>query len=262
MEQAYAELASTDSEGVMVFDDTPQPETFTAWIARRSRLEPDIAVKYLELRRMRRLAGALLVGMTLAFVIATFARSLAGVRLSARLCGKTDGGGLRGLVCGRGAVSPPVRPANFAHGARAAQQGAHRRGARPLHIEQFLEPRGARAPPRRHQFCGVSRTLALRLRECAKNCGTGEPFLPEAFDALPKEGMADAFARAVLSALYAVPASPVASQLLSLLWARGETQALLDHLIEHAELLLARNKDVLRAKVTQKSSRLIPKSVN
>ena len=100
----------------------------------------------------------------------------AGVRLSARLCGSLDGGGLRGLVCGRGAVSPPVRPADSAHGARAAQQGAHRRGARPLHIEQFLEPRGARAPPRRHQFCGVLRTLALRLRECAKNCGTGEPF--------------------------------------------------------------------------------------
>ena len=75
MEQAYAELASTDSEGVMVFDDTPQPESFTAWIARRSRLEPDIAAKYAELRRMRRLAGGLLVGMTLAFVIATLGRS-------------------------------------------------------------------------------------------------------------------------------------------------------------------------------------------
>ena len=87
-------------------------------------------------------------------------------------------------------------------------------------------------------------------------------FLPEAFDALPKEGMADGFARLVLSALRALPAAPVASQLLGLLWARGETQALLDHGVEYAQSLLARNKEVLRAKVTQKSSRFIPKWVD
>ena len=74
VERAFDEFASTGSEGGMVFDDTPQPQTFKSWIARRSRIEPEVAAKYAELRRMRRLAGGLLVGMTLAFVVATLGR--------------------------------------------------------------------------------------------------------------------------------------------------------------------------------------------
>src|SRR6185312_13490843 len=59
-----------------------------------------------------------------------------------------------------------------------------------------------------------------------------------------------------------VPAAPVASKLLAILWAQGEAQALLAQAIEQSEGWLTGNKDVFIDKVSQRSSRWIPKWID
>lgn len=87
-------------------------------------------------------------------------------------------------------------------------------------------------------------------------------FLSTAIGALPREPLVDWLTTAALRGIDAVPAAPLASRLLALLWARGETQALLDSAIAYAEASLIRHKDFIRASVAQKSSRFIPKWVD
>jgi len=87
-------------------------------------------------------------------------------------------------------------------------------------------------------------------------------FLSTAIGALPREPLVDWLTTAALRGIDAVPAAPLASRLLALLWARGETKALLDSAIAYAEASLIRHKDFIRASVAQKSSRFIPKWVD
>ena len=86
--------------------------------------------------------------------------------------------------------------------------------------------------------------------------------LPTALGALPREALVGWLSAAALRGIAAVPAAPLASRLLALLWARGETQALLDRAIEYAEAALIRHKDFIRDTVAQRSSRFIPKWVD
>ena len=60
----------------------------------------------------------------------------------------------------------------------------------------------------------------------------------------------------------AIPAAPVASKLLAIVWAQGEAQALLAQAIEQSEAWLAGNKDVLTEKISERSSRWIPKWID
>jgi len=87
-------------------------------------------------------------------------------------------------------------------------------------------------------------------------------FLPTALGALPREELVEWITTAALRGIEAVPAAPLASRILAVLWARGETQALLDSAIAYAEASLIRHKDFIRATVAQKSSRFIPKWVD
>jgi uncharacterized membrane-anchored protein YjiN (DUF445 family) len=87
-------------------------------------------------------------------------------------------------------------------------------------------------------------------------------FLPEALRALPRDQFVDWLAGATLRGLEALPAAPLASKLLAILWAQGETQALLNRALELAETSLLSHKDFIRAKVTQNSSRFIPRWVD
>jgi uncharacterized membrane-anchored protein YjiN (DUF445 family) len=87
-------------------------------------------------------------------------------------------------------------------------------------------------------------------------------FLPSALGAMPREAIVDWLGSAVLRGIEAVPAAPLASRILSLFWARGETQALLESAIQFAEASLIRNKDFIREAVAKKSSRFIPKWVD
>jgi uncharacterized membrane-anchored protein YjiN (DUF445 family) len=86
--------------------------------------------------------------------------------------------------------------------------------------------------------------------------------LPQILRAMPRDEVNDLLARAARSGIAAVPAAPLASKMLSVLWAQGETQALFERAITIAARVLTDNRDRIKVTVTQKSSRFIPKWVD
>ena len=83
--------------------------------------------------------------------------------------------------------------------------------------------------------------------------------VPEVIRALPREPMADALGRSIVAGLKAVPAGPVAGNLLAVVWAQGQTQKVLERAIAYAETALIANKDFIRARVEANSSRWVPR---
>jgi uncharacterized membrane-anchored protein YjiN (DUF445 family) len=83
--------------------------------------------------------------------------------------------------------------------------------------------------------------------------------VPEVVRALPRELMSDALGRSIVAGIRAVPAAPVAGNLLAIVWAQGQTQKVLERAIAYAETALVANKDFIRAKVEASSSRWIPR---
>jgi uncharacterized membrane-anchored protein YjiN (DUF445 family) len=86
--------------------------------------------------------------------------------------------------------------------------------------------------------------------------------LRQAIGALPREDLNAFLSGAVLGGIESVPASPFASRILSLLWAHGEMQAVAEKLLDYANTALANNREALRAKVSKRTSRLIPKWID
>jgi len=86
--------------------------------------------------------------------------------------------------------------------------------------------------------------------------------LPRIAEALPLPRIGESIGTIAQQAGQAIPAAPVASKLLAILWAQGEAQALLAQAIEQSEAWLASNKDVLTDKVSERSSRWIPKWID
>jgi uncharacterized membrane-anchored protein YjiN (DUF445 family) len=86
--------------------------------------------------------------------------------------------------------------------------------------------------------------------------------LPQIVRALPRDEINAFLARAARSGIEAIPAAPLASKVLSVLWAQGETQALVERAITIAARMLTDNRDRIKVTVTQKSSRFIPKWVD
>ena len=82
--------------------------------------------------------------------------------------------------------------------------------------------------------------------------------LPQILRAMPRDELNAFLARAARSGIEAVPAAPLASKILSVLWAQGETQALVERAIDLAARALTDNRDRIKVTVTQKSSRFIP----
>jgi uncharacterized membrane-anchored protein YjiN (DUF445 family) len=79
---------------------------------------------------------------------------------------------------------------------------------------------------------------------------------------MPRDDVNAFLTRAARYGVEAVPVSPLASRVLSLLWAQGEMQTLVEHAIAYASTALARNREAIRQKVSQRSSRLIPKWID
>ncbi len=86
--------------------------------------------------------------------------------------------------------------------------------------------------------------------------------LPNVAKSLMGPELGDFVGRAARRGAEAIPAAPLASKALSVLWAQGQTQALLDQAIDFAEASLVRHKDLVTKKVSEQSSRLIPKWVD
>ena len=86
--------------------------------------------------------------------------------------------------------------------------------------------------------------------------------LPQIARSLPLPRIGELIGTIAQQAAQAIPAAPVASKLLAIVWAQGEAQALLAQAIEQSEAWLAGNKDVLTDKVSERSSRWIPKWID
>jgi uncharacterized membrane-anchored protein YjiN (DUF445 family) len=79
---------------------------------------------------------------------------------------------------------------------------------------------------------------------------------------MPRDDVNAFLTRAARYGLEAVPASPLASRILSLLWAHGEMQTLIEHAIAFASEALVKNRENIKLKVSQRTSRLIPKWID
>jgi uncharacterized membrane-anchored protein YjiN (DUF445 family) len=126
----------------------------------------------------------------------------------------------------------------------------------------FLAPRIAMARLASVDAVG----LAARWLEDERNAqaiaaGAGR-LAQYALDLLPRAALAEWIGMATRRGIDAVPAAPLASRGLSILWAQGSGQALLDQGLDFAEATLARNKATIVRYVSQRTSRFIPKWVD
>jgi uncharacterized membrane-anchored protein YjiN (DUF445 family) len=126
----------------------------------------------------------------------------------------------------------------------------------------FLSPLVLKAKLREIDTAGwIARWLSERenARRIARRVAMA---LPQTLRALPRDQLNGLLTRGIRHGIEAVPAAPLASELLSLFWAQGETQALVEKAIAIAAAALTDNRDVIKAKVAKKSSRFIPKWVD
>jgi uncharacterized membrane-anchored protein YjiN (DUF445 family) len=126
----------------------------------------------------------------------------------------------------------------------------------------FLSPRVAIARLSSVDAAGLAaRWLADERNARAVAAGTGR-LIPAALDLVPKAAIEEWVAFGARRGIEAVPFAPLASRGLSILWADGAGQTLLDQGLDFAETMLDKHKATIVRHVSQKSSRFIPKWVD
>jgi len=126
----------------------------------------------------------------------------------------------------------------------------------------FLSPKVLATRIRDVDICGW---IARWLSDPVHAASAGQRIattLPQLLRSLPRDDVNGFLTRAVRYGIEAVPAAPLASKILSLFWARGETQALIEQGITRASTALTKNRDAIKVKVSQKSSRFVPRWVD
>jgi uncharacterized membrane-anchored protein YjiN (DUF445 family) len=86
--------------------------------------------------------------------------------------------------------------------------------------------------------------------------------LPKVIDALPRAQIGESLGKLAQQAVTTIPAAPTASKLLEIIWAQGRAEALIAQAIEYSQSYLAANKDYFSQKISEQSSRWIPKWVD
>jgi uncharacterized membrane-anchored protein YjiN (DUF445 family) len=86
--------------------------------------------------------------------------------------------------------------------------------------------------------------------------------LPEILRSLPRDQLADWLARLARRGIEALPAAPLASKILSIVRAQGDTDALLNRAIDLAEASLVSQQHYIREQVAQNSSRFVPRWID
>jgi uncharacterized membrane-anchored protein YjiN (DUF445 family) len=82
--------------------------------------------------------------------------------------------------------------------------------------------------------------------------------LPRILQSLPSPAAGEFLGKIARYGIESVPAAPLASKLLQVLWAGGAAEQALDRAIVFAEISLARQKDVIGQKVAEHSYRWVP----
>ncbi len=126
----------------------------------------------------------------------------------------------------------------------------------------FLTPRVAVARLSSVDFAGLAARWLEDERNARGIAAGAARAIPYALDLVPKAALEEWAAAAAKRGIEAVPAAPLASRVLSILWAEGAGQTLLDQGLDFVEAALARNKAMIVRNVSQKSSRWIPRWVD
>ena len=126
----------------------------------------------------------------------------------------------------------------------------------------FLSPRVAIARLSSIDFVGLAARWLEDERNAQALAAAARRAVPYALDLVPKAAIDEWVALAARRGIEAVPAAPLASRGLSILWAQGAGQTLLDHGLDFVETTLERHKATIVRHVAQKSWRWIPKWVD
>src|SRR6202046_5715811 len=126
----------------------------------------------------------------------------------------------------------------------------------------FLSPRVAIARLSSVDFIGLAARWLEDERNARAAAAATARAIPYAFDLSPKAAIDEGVAMAARRGIEAVPAAPLASRGLSILWAQGAGQTLLDQGLDFVETTLGRHKATIVRRVGQKSWGWIPKWVD
>jgi uncharacterized membrane-anchored protein YjiN (DUF445 family) len=126
----------------------------------------------------------------------------------------------------------------------------------------FLSPRVAIARLSSVDFAGLAARWLEDERNARAVAAATARAIPYTLDLLPKGAIDEWVAMAARRGIEAVPAAPLASRGLSILWAQGAGQTLLDQGLDFVETTLGRHKATIVSHVAQKSWRWIPKWVD
>ena len=126
----------------------------------------------------------------------------------------------------------------------------------------FLSPRVAIARLASVDFAGLAARWLEDKRNAEAVAASARRAIPYALDLVPKAEVDEWVAFAARRGIEAVPAGPLASRGLSILWAQGAGQTLLDQGLDFVETTLAEHKATIVRHVSQKTWRFIPKWVD
>jgi uncharacterized membrane-anchored protein YjiN (DUF445 family) len=126
----------------------------------------------------------------------------------------------------------------------------------------FLSPRVAIARLSSIDFVGLAAQWLADERNARAVAAAAGRAIPYALDLAPKAEIDEWVAMAARCGIEAVPAAPLASRGLSILWAQGAGQTLLDQGLDFVETTLERHKATIVRHVAQKSWRWIPRWVD
>src|ERR1700677_1261864 len=122
----------------------------------------------------------------------------------------------------------------------------------------FLSPRVAIARLSSVDFVGLAARWVADEGNARAVASATTRAIPYALDVLPKGAIDEWVAMAARRGIEAVPAAPLASRGLSILWAQGAGQTLLDQALDFVETTLERHKATIVRHVAQKAWRWIP----
>lgn len=232
---------------------------------RQSELPPDRAVdpRRADLRRMRTIATLLLLLMTLIFVATTSATVdwpwIPYVRAFAEA-------GMVGACADWFAVVALFRhPMGLPipHTAIVPNNKERIGGALGRFItNNFLT---ARVISRKLVHVDVVGWAAARISDPANSRRLADAislYLPRIIRSVPAPEVGEFLGKLARQGIETIPAAPLASKLLEILWAQGEAQAMLDRGLVLAESSVTANRDYIRQKVSEQSSRWIPKWID
>ena len=126
----------------------------------------------------------------------------------------------------------------------------------------FLSPRVLADRIRDVDFSGWVARWILRGGNARNVAQRATLSLQQGLRALPRDDFNAFMSDAVRRGVEAVPAAPLASRLLSLIWAHGEMQSVIEQILDRASDALAKNREAIKSKVSKQTSRLIPKWID